>query len=85
MAQGGGEMSCTFDAPHDDCPDVTHKIQSLEAENKRYREALKEIEKTAFSGTSESNERDCQHGSLKRTCKWCEVNDIAYEALRKSK
>ena len=79
MAKGGGEMSAI---DHKGC--IIH-IDKLGAENKRLREALKEIEKTAFSGTSESNERDCQHGSLKRTCKWCEVNDIAYEALRKSK
>lgn len=33
-------MSCTFDHPHDDCPDVTHKYQALESERDSLRREL---------------------------------------------
>lgn len=35
------QMSCTYDEPHEGCNDITHKIQRLESENRRLREAVK--------------------------------------------
>lgn len=40
-------MSCTWDKPHGDCKDITHKIQGLESERDRLKHELSECDRYA--------------------------------------